>query len=338
MLTLALMGQSCGVSSGTNGPGGIFYSSDQGATWQARSSAGQNEQGVEITIQTLNISQLVMSPLDSQVLYAVTGQAGLWRSLNSGQLWQRIVAKPVTKLVLHPTDQEIMYLVSGQSVWRSQDSAHSWALVYAEATAHAQLLDLAIDSVDHNIIYVATSNGLVLLRTENEGATWQRQNIFLRPIVKLVVSPVNQSVIYAAEKDGVIWRTSDSGQTWAPVTEELKKEFGLRRLGTFRELIILPKSDSLVYVNSQGLYTSPNGGETWQEKSLLTAPAAVDITSLVINPQQTNNIMYTAGGVLFTTTDDGLTWSTELLPTSLPVSSLLIDPNNTQLMYISLGR
>ncbi|RMH05038.1 MAG: hypothetical protein D6704_10155, partial [Nitrospirae bacterium] len=65
---------------------GVHKSTDGGKTWQPKNTGLVN----------LNIRALAMSPQDSQVLYAGTNRAGLFRSRNGGDTWEAVplIASP----------------------------------------------------------------------------------------------------------------------------------------------------------------------------------------------------------------------------------------------------
>ena len=337
-VALVLMGQACGVKSGPVGSAGIFYSPNQGETWTPKVKAGQDEEGEAITIEQVSISQVMISPLTSNVLYAVAGPAGLYRSEDKAESWQKIIAQPVSNLLLDAKDTQVAYVVSGQTLWRTKDYGKNWSVIYIEATPRAEINDITQNPVEPNKLYLATGKGLVMLLSQNQGEAWQRVKIFDKPIIKLMFYPRDPKIIYAIENGGVIWRSQDSGNSWSAITKNLQTQLKVK-LRTFRDLVILPGAgEGLLYANSLGIYRSLDAGQNWSALTLLTRPGSVNITALGINPKNANNIIYCAQGVLFKSSDGGINWTTRRLPSPLAVTSLVVSPDDPNSIYISLGQ
>jgi hypothetical protein len=85
----------------------------------------------------------------------------------------------------------------------------------------------------------------------------------------------------------------------------------------------------------------PLGPETWQSaNSGTTTPGNGRISGIAFHPTDPNTIFLgTPGGGLWRTTDGGMNWlppTTDNLPV-LGVGDIVIDPNNTNIMYIATG-
>lgn len=338
-LALILMGQACGVGK-TSGPtpGGVFRSTDGATTWQQVVYVGQDEEGKPITIDGVGINKLVFSPQDPDVIYAVAGAAGLFRTTNRGEQWQRLLAIPVSALVLHPRDREVAYMASQKRLWRTTDAGVNWQPVYLEATPEVEITDLGQDQQNPDAIYLSTNRGVVAIKSDDSGERWQLTYLFDQSMSRLFVNPRDSRILYAVQANGMIWRSGDAGVTWTEITSNLREQLKVSPRA-FQDLVFLPgEADGFLYVNQQGLYRSLDGGTTWQELPLLTAPGAVKISALAVNPQRQQDIWYTTGGVLFSSSDGGERWRTLPVPSTLRVSSILVHPRDPRTLYLGFSR
>lgn len=338
-LTLILMGQSCSVSkpSGPT-PGGVFRSTDAAASWQQMVYVGQDQEDKAITINGVGITKIVFAPQDPDTIYAVAGANGLFRTENKGEQWKRLLAIPVSSILLHPHQPKVIYVASENKLWRTTDTGANWQPIYLEATPEVIITDLEQDQQNPNSIYLGTNKGVIALKSSDGGEHWQLSYLFKQPIKRLKVNPVNSNIIYAAQPNGTIWRSGDSFSTWTDITLNLKEQLDVRPR-IFQDITFLPgEADGFIYINQQGLYRSLDGGLTWVELPLLTAPNSVRISALAVNPARRQDIWYATGGVLFNSTDNGASWRTLPLPSALTVSSIIVHPREPDTIYLSFSR
>lgn len=109
--------------------------------------------------------------------------------------------------------------------------------------------------------------------------------------------------------------------------------------GVARVLAEAPSNPNVIYLASNGgVFRSADRGATWRDVSgPITTPNA-----LAISPSDPNTV-YASSGVegrdVFKTTDGGASW-TELvngLPQPMRVTSILVDPRNENVVYVSSG-
>jgi hypothetical protein len=100
--------------------GGVFLSTNNGDTWTPLSNGLTN----------LNITRLLETA--SKALFAAT-DAGLFRSLNDGALWELVDASlPATSLgaiAVNPSGHLFAGLISGGGLYRSLDTGDSWQYI-----------------------------------------------------------------------------------------------------------------------------------------------------------------------------------------------------------------
>jgi subtilisin-like proprotein convertase family protein len=215
---------------------GILRSTDGGATWTllnstdntlafaARDKALVGSSGYAITVDP-------KAGPAGVIVYAALGgtNGGLWRSLDTGEHWERVRAGTATDVVLDPVsgtfdaisnprgNLQIVYAAfAGQGVFRNvnQGKAGSWVLMAGGEDrplvrdADTGTAFSVANDVSPN---VATSNRVVLAKPAlvlDSEANATRKNLFY------------QNWLYAAVSDGstvTLYMTKDAGRNWTRV-------------------------------------------------------------------------------------------------------------------------
>lgn len=182
-------------------------------------------------------------------------------------------------------------------------------------------------------------------------------------VAAIVTSPTDPATVYVGGADGGVWRTSDAGATWSPLTDEAATTaIGALALEPGNEQVIYAGTGEANFANHSryglGLLKSIDGGATWT----LLAPETFGgrcFSRIVIDPASPNRVyaaVTRAGGFpemaaakghpgalgprgVFASTDGGATW-THLaggLP-ALDATDLAMDPSNPATMYAAIGR
>ena len=214
-----------------------------------------------------------------------------------------------------------------------------WVSLTVPMAPGGDVMSLALAPSDVNVLYtLITTGNLRFFRSLDGGATWQPKALF--PLespfaTKFAVNPANALTVYAYGSSG-LQRSLDGGDSWTK---------------------IYPQSEIFTAVSSEILYTgsgvgscgvdyeknyflarSDDGGETW-----LSSPLGCldEIEQIAVLPSERDMIYLSVlkpgapGGTLLKSIDGGLTWVTFTLPFDGAVSALLIDPNNSQILYAS---
>ncbi|MFN8587293.1 MAG: FlgD immunoglobulin-like domain containing protein [Candidatus Eisenbacteria bacterium] len=128
-----------------------------------------------------SVTTLDVSKPDTNVYYAGTDDARVWRTLNRGGAWTEISAglpkRWISRVVADPADAQVVYVTqSGYAsdvptafVWRSTDRGATWTNIAGNLPA-VPVNDLVVDPLDTNRLYLATDLGV--WTTRNLGATW----------------------------------------------------------------------------------------------------------------------------------------------------------------------
>jgi photosystem II stability/assembly factor-like uncharacterized protein len=235
--------------------GGIWKSTDAGATWRA----------VSDTAPSLAISHVAFSPANPSIVFAATGEAddaghestpsrsmgtylggGLLKSVDTGETWTRVDTNLPDNAILsrvapHPTNPQLvvvgvyMYpVLSGDSasaggIFRSTDGGVS----FTRTLTHT-ISDLVQDPNAPNSLLLGTGGcsncgKSGVYGSSDFGQSWAPLYTYDAGVVigntKLGISRTNPAVVYASLLDDKdvhtgIYRSADAGATWSKQSVE----------------------------------------------------------------------------------------------------------------------
>ncbi len=154
----------------------------------------------------------------------------------------------------------------------------------------------------------------------------------------IAIDPRDNNVVYAGAAGGGVWKTTDGGTNWTPLTDhETSLASGA--------IVIDPNSPDTVYVGTgeenftgdsyygAGILKSTDGGKTWTN---LVGPFLRDrIGSLAIQPGSSQVLLCTSPSGVWRSADGGKTWALTL--SGAAGISVVFDPTNGASAYASLG-
>ncbi len=201
----------------------LFKSTDGGAHWTFGNVGGIGE--------TFGIYDLAVDPQNPSTLYAlVNGFADVgikvlkstdggqsWRAANNG-LPNKSTLSP--SLAIDPRNPATLYASIG-SVYRTTDGGLSWARV----NSLAYFRTMAFAASDRSLLYAATDSGV--FRSFNGGKKWTHvigAGLPFASVSKVDIDPTRSDTVYATLSTGGIYKTTDSGATWAAINTGLPQE------------------------------------------------------------------------------------------------------------------
>ena len=167
-------------------------------------------------------------------------------------------------------------------------------------------------------------------------------------VTSLAVDPTNSNIAFAAAAGGGLWKTTDGGTTWNPVTDNFP------RLSS-GSVAIDPNNPSTIYIGTgemnfnidgypgEGIFKSTDDGASWSQVMSFTNSGALYYVGKIA--VASNSTVYAAGYYdVYKSTDGGQTWD-ELDLTFNPVSGnspgavddIAVDPTNPNVIYVSYG-
>jgi photosystem II stability/assembly factor-like uncharacterized protein len=163
--------------------------------------------------------------------------------------------------------------------------------------------------------------------------------------------PSQPKTFYMGVASGGLFRTTDSGATWIPITD------GKVPLGSTGCVAVADSDPNVIYLGTgsdsvrsnvstgRGMYKSTDGGQTWKFIGLYNAG---QIGGVRIHPTNPDIVWVSAGGDIFKpneergvfkTTDGGLTWRKVLfISDTIGAMDVELQPGNPNVVYAWMSR
>jgi photosystem II stability/assembly factor-like uncharacterized protein len=161
--------------------------------------------------------------------------------------------------------------------------------------------------------------------------------------------PSRKNEYYFGAVGGGLWKTTDGGLTWKPVTD------GQIKSSSVGAVAVSQSNPDIIYIGTgesehrgnimqgDGVYKSIDAGKTWKNVGLANTQA---ISRVRIHPTNPNIVYVSALGHpfgpnkdrgVFKTTDGGVTWNKILYKSDKAgAEDLILDPNNPDIIYASI--
>ncbi len=338
ILSLTVFGAGClGPSrSGSKGPdGGVWKTTDGGQTWTNKKAFVT---GPKVTAAAASLSVLGMSfdPQDRNVLYLATAENGLVYTLDGGESWQPVKGLSVgrvSSVAVDPKNKCILYATSANKIYKSQTCGRDWTQIFYDPRLDKFFTRLVVDWYNPTNLYAGSSDGDIL-RSVDGGISWQlARRVDGVAISSLMIDPRDSRLIYVGTLGEGILKTTDGGATWTSIRKQFSDAYSSARRVT--QIVLDPVEANLVYaVSKYGILKSSDGGETWKALQLTSPPETIKINSLAIDPRNNKRLIFTGISTLQLSTDGGSTWTVKKPPTTQAGSSVLIDPLESNSMYL----
>lgn len=192
---------------------GLWKTTDAGLSWQPLFDRQP----------TLNFGTMAIAPSNPNILYAGTGEAnifraslpgmGVFKSTDAGATWQHLGLEntsTISRVVIHPANPNIVYIAAGGNEWtnnpdrgvyQTTDGGKTWKKILYENEASG-CNDLVMDPSDPNTLYASM---------------WKR-------IRRRWSDPI-------PEDGDHIYKSTDGGKTWKPLTNGLPETRFTGRIG-----------------------------------------------------------------------------------------------------------
>ncbi len=276
-------------------------------------------------------TQIKFHPTDPNIMYAVSPNGGLYKSVNKGVKWSVLGTDQISKIqsasiAIDPTDDQVMYWGTGDpnhysdglGVYKTTDGGVTWKLSNI-GMGNRLVLEMIFLPTDHKTIIAATNNGIY--KSTDAGANWVL-NSASSDFQDICFAPGSNGKIIYAVTSNAFYRSADAGNTWIKITSPAFI-FG----GSGTRVAASVANPNIVYVSNIGslnvteVYKSTDAGMTFADvrmehtKRLTSFMGPDDIYGqgnynfdIEVNPKDSNEL-YICAHLIWRSKDGGANWN-----------------------------
>ena len=237
----------------------------------------------------LSTNRIVNMATSGTTLFGLSENGTLYRSVDNGGNWSKIVAELGGQSVaMFTISGSTLFGFSRNGIFRSMDSGDKWEKLTAGLP---DTFPVTIISTNNMVIAEYMKEGAY--RSTDNGDTWIKMNSkFLNWNIKSLTSI--GSVLYMTLTERGVFKSSDKGENWIDITNGLTNFVGP----------IIVRDTILLVGTRNGVYRSYDKGESWKKPdSLVPGDDAVSEISLI----NTTLFQLSSRGSVFSSADDGNT-------------------------------
>ena len=149
------------------------------------------------------------------------------------------------------------------------------------------------------------------------------------------VDPSNSNTIYLGAPAGGIWKTTDNGTTWTPLTDELP-QIGVSGIAvdySNSNVIYIATGDKDAGDSySVGVYKSINGGITWSPTGTMGGSNPSRAGDILIHPTNNQILWCATSSGIYKTINAGTSW-TNVQSGDFSQGNIRLKPNNPSTIY-----
>jgi photosystem II stability/assembly factor-like uncharacterized protein len=268
-----------------------------------------------------------------------SGKVGVFRRPTVGGEWQHVFGELETfSVFVHPADPSIVFAGTSDGVWRSDN--HGASFQRTEFPDEGMQVWSFLVSDDNPDRMYAGASPINVYRSDDRGASWRKlpnpgieercKGPFQPRVMRMAQTPGKPNEIYAALEIAGAMRTTDGGESWEDLTDDLIR---LSDLPHLRSQIVQKETnaegmldghaitisqgdpDAAIIACRMGLFRTRDGGTTWEDMEIKRFSPTTYGRDIKASPHDPNTL-YSAlsvaaashdGGV-YRSTDAGETW------------------------------
>jgi hypothetical protein len=286
--TLLVSGDAYCQPGGTRVAGGVWKTTDGGATWR-RVLSGTG-------------SDVIYEPGNPNVMYAAMTNDGVYKSTNGGETWTLSSSGMVTgggagrlRLAMAPSSVSTLYVLSSASrLYRSTNGAASWTQQNASACEGQCTYNLTVDvhPTSPSTVLVGT---IRFSRSVNDGTTltplttgWGSSQKVHQDTHVVRYSRTNGNRFWVGS-DGGLWRTDDGGTNFVNLNTDIN-------LTQFYDVAIDPADPTRVFGGAQDNSSLRRLGSQQWNVTIVTGDGFMNL----VDPADVNRVFqtsYPSGGL-----------------------------------------
>ncbi len=314
--------------------GGVFRTSDGGMTWKALFQHESVASIGALAVDATNPDIIWAGTGEANVRNDVSFGDGIYKSTDGGAHWKRMGLEhsfQISRILIDPIHPNTVIVATMGSPWaddndrgvyRTSDGGATWQKVLYLGPS-VGVSDLAMDPRNPQVLFAAAyrfrrtpwsySDGGpedAIYKSVDEGQTWKRlsgHGLPKEPVsrIGLAVAPSSPNVVYAVmgSKEGVLWRSDDSGAHWSLASKD--EEVDVRPF-YFSHIAVDPKNSDHILALSNNLMESKDGGQNF---SIIAKQVHVDHHAIWIDPSGSGRIIEGNDGGVALSRDNGTHWA-----------------------------
>ncbi len=149
----------------------------------------------------------------------------------------------------------------------------------------------------------------------------------------IIVDPNNPNTYYAGAPAGGIWKSTDAGQNWTPLIDDLP-QIGVSGIAIdyndSNTIYIATGDDDAGDSRSMGVWKSTDGGASWSQTGINPNNSPSRMNDIYIDPNDSNTLWVATTGGVFKTTDAGTNWTQTLAGN---IKDIKVKPGDTSIIY-----
>ena len=296
------------AKSSDNGFGGLYRSTDAGATFTLRSSTpnvlGWASNGNDSGGQGWYDLALGVSRTNPNLI--LVGGINIWRSPNGGSSWSLsghwtgsgadYVHADIHDIEFSPHNSTSVWACTDGGVSLSTNNGTNWN-EYNTNLSIAQIYRLGTSSTNASKIITGwQDNGTNLM----SGSSWAKA--LGGDGMECIIDYSNNNYMYGSLYYGNIRRTTNGGANWVDITDDIN-EYGAWVTPYVQD----PNSAATLYAGFNNIYKTTNRGNSWTQLTNLNTGAT--FSALAIAPSNSNIIYAATYYNLYKTTNGGQSWT-----------------------------
>jgi photosystem II stability/assembly factor-like uncharacterized protein len=318
--------------------GGVWKTTDGGTVWKPIFDKQPVASIGAMTLAPSNPNIIYVGTGVNTIFADSSYGDGVYKSVDGGESWQHIGledTRHIGRILVDPRNPDVVLVAAmGHSsgpneergVFRSTDGGRSWKKVLYKDNVTAAV-DLCFEPGNPRVVYATLWHGIRkpgqkgtsygpgsgLYKSVDEGLTWTQITGHGLPDGEwgregVAVAPGNHGqrvylIVEAKDKKGGLYRSDDAGATWKKATEDER----ITGFWYMSEIFVDPKNADIVYVPSQNLYRSNDGGHTFT--AIKGAPGGDDYHSVWIDPTNSQRILLGVDQGATISLNGGESWS-----------------------------
>jgi photosystem II stability/assembly factor-like uncharacterized protein len=319
--------------------GGVWKTTDGGTVWKPIFDKEPVASIGALALAPSNPSIIYVGTGVNTIFADSSYGDGVYKSVDGGENWQHVGlndTRHIGRILIDPRNPDVVLVAAmGHSsgpneergVFRSADGGRSWKKVLYKDNVTAAV-DLCFEPGNPRVVYATLWHGVRkpgqkgtsfepgsgLYKSVDEGLTWTQITGHGLPEgdwgrAGVAVAPENRGqrvyvIVEGKDKKSGLYRSDDAGTTWKKATEDQR----ITGYWYMSEIFVDPKNADIVYLPSQNLYRSNDGGHTFT--AIKGAPGGDDYHTVWIDPANSQRIMLGVDQGATISLNGGESWTT----------------------------